>query len=221
MERVARRVVALTAVRAPQTGELLPLPGDVATLYEALGVSRSATDDEVRRGYKRQQEIYQDESVAIASLFLDDELRREQARLDEAYDTLLDPVRRRAYDLSTYPDAEARGANQAQVRPALAAEQLLLQRELDREIGPDTEFTGDLLRRIRESRGIDLAEIAQTTKIGKNHLQAIEDEQESAFPAPVYLRGFLVELAKFLRLDPMRVQRTYLRRISRRADGES
>ena len=31
-------------------------------------------------------------------------------------------------------------------------------------------------------------------------------------PAAVYLRGFLVELARFLRLDPTQVTRTYLAR---------
>jgi flagellar biosynthesis protein FlhG len=32
-------------------------------------------------------------------------------------------------------------------------------------------------------------------------------------PAPVYVRGFVSELAKFLRLDPALVQKTYLRRM--------
>jgi flagellar biosynthesis protein FlhG len=220
VERVARRVVAVTAVR-PTLGQAPPpLPGDAPTLYEALGLSRSAIDEEIRRAYKRQKEIYQDDSVAIASLFLEGELRREQSRLDESYDTLLDPVRRRAYDLSTFPDEENRSLSEISVRPALAAEQLLLQKELEREIGPDTEFSGELLRRIRESRGIELTEIAQITKIGRAHLLAIEEENEKALPATVYARGFLVELAKFLRLDPMRVQKTYLRRLARKMDSD-
>jgi flagellar biosynthesis protein FlhG len=29
----------------------------------------------------------------------------------------------------------------------------------------------------------------------------------------VYVRGFVTELAKFLKLDPMQVQKTYLRRM--------
>jgi hypothetical protein len=32
-------------------------------------------------------------------------------------------------------------------------------------------------------------------------------------PATVYTRGFLIELAKQLRLDPAHVHRTYLRRL--------
>ena len=98
-------------------------------------------------------------------------------------------------------------------RPAVAAEQLMLQQELQREIGPDTEFTGALLRKVRESLGLELAEICAKTKIARTHLEALEEERYSELPALVYTRGFLGELAKQLRLDPMQVQKTYLRRL--------
>ena len=99
------------------------------------------------------------------------------------------------------------------MRPALAAEQLMLQGELAREIGPDTEFTGALLRKVRESQGIELGEISARTKIGRTHLAALEEERFGDLPAVVYVRGFLSEVAKFLRLDPAQVQKTYLRRL--------
>ena len=89
----------------------------------------------------------------------------------------------------------------------------MLRSELLRELGPDTEFTGPLLRKVRESMGIDVTEIAQRTKIAKAHLVAIEEENFSALPATVYVRGFVSELAKFLKLDPVQVQRTFLRRV--------
>jgi flagellar biosynthesis protein FlhG len=140
-------------------------------------------------------------------------LAAEQARIDEAHDTLLDPIRRRAYDLSTFPDTETTPLASDVPRPALAADQLMLQAELAREIGPDTEFTGALLRRVRESQGIELIEISGRTKIARTHLEAIEGEQWQSLPALVYVRGFVTELAKYLRLDPAQVQRTYMRRM--------
>ena len=111
-------------------------------------------------------------------------------------------MRRRAYDLSTFPEPEPEVLSARTTRPALAAEQLMLQEELQREIGPETEFTGALLRKVRESQGLELAEISAKTKIARAHLQAIEDERFDDLPALVYMRGFLVELAKLLRLDP-------------------
>ena len=239
VERIARRVLALTTaprhleeIASPmpelssgQGGQStsasrdglevssLPRPGQPPTHYVALGVSRSSNDEEIRRAYKRQREIYASGSLATSSLFDDEELKIEQSRLDEAYDTLLDAVRRRAYDLSTFHEEDQPDQDVGRVRPSLDAEQILLQGDLAREIGPDTEFTGALLRKVRESQGVELVEISSRTKIARAHLAAIEDEAWSALPAPVYVRGFVNEVAKFLKLDAAQVQKTYLRRM--------
>ncbi|HEX4516607.1 MAG TPA: helix-turn-helix domain-containing protein [Polyangiaceae bacterium] len=222
LERIGRRVVALLTTKAHEGKTALSdTPGthlgqNAPTLYEVLGVPRTASDEEVRRAYKSQREVYANGSIAVSSLLDPPQLRAEQARLEEAYDTLLDSVRRRAYDLSTFPeppDARTSQGPQSQKPRALAAEQKMLQAELAREIGPDTEFTGAMLRKVREAQGVDLAEISERTKIGRLHLAALEDEAWTQLPAEVYVRGFLAEVAKFLRLDPSQVQRTYLRRM--------
>jgi flagellar biosynthesis protein FlhG len=148
----------------------------------------------------------------VSSLLDTKQLQAEQARLEEAYDTLLDAVRRRAYDLSTFPDPGTTAEASRPVR-AMDAEKRMLRAELVREIGPDTEFSGATLRKVREAQGIELLEISAHTKIGRGHLTALEDESWEALPAEVYVRGFLVELAKFLSLDPAQVQRTYMRRM--------
>ncbi|MBK6463465.1 MAG: helix-turn-helix domain-containing protein [Myxococcales bacterium] len=62
-------------------------------------------------------------------------------------------------------------------RPALDAEQLQLKDELLREIGPESEFSGALLRKVRESQGVELVDIAAHTKITRGHLEAIEEER--------------------------------------------
>lgn len=174
----------------------------------------------MRRAYKRQREVYATGGLATSALLTDAQLRGEQTRLDEAYDTLLDPVRRRAYDLSTFPEAAEPGpaAKSAHPPPAVAAELHMLRAELAREVGPDTEFTGALLRKVRESQGVELTEISARTKIARTHLAAIEEEEWTGLPASVYVKGFVAELAKFLRLDPSQVQKTYMRRM-REASG--
>jgi flagellar biosynthesis protein FlhG len=213
IERIARRVLALAAAKPLDDAPPRAIPIEEPTLYAALSVTRSASDEEIRRAYKRQREVYATGGLATVSLLDPGNLGTAQRKLDEAHDTLLDAVRRRAYDLSTFPDAEPEMLSARIVRPALAAEQLMLQEQLEREIGPDTEFTGTILRKVRESQGIELVEISTKTKIARSHLQSIEEETFDALPALVYTRGFLIELAKQLRLDPAHVQRTYLRRM--------
>ncbi|MBL9110117.1 MAG: helix-turn-helix domain-containing protein, partial [Myxococcales bacterium] len=212
IERIARRVVALTATRKESVMAPPPMPETEESLYAALGLSRSSSDEEIRRAYKRKREIYATGGLATSSMLDESEMQREQTLLEEAYDTLLDPIRRRAYDLSAFPEPEAKPAD-AEPRPALAMEQILLKNELLREIGPDSEFSGALLRKVRESQGIEVLEISAKTKITRAHLEAIEEERFADLPAMVYVRGFVTELAKFLKLDPMQVQKTYLRRM--------
>jgi flagellar biosynthesis protein FlhG len=82
-------------------------------------------------------------------------------------------------------------------------------------IDANTEITGQLLKTLREARGIDLADVSQRSKVSVHHLRSIEDENWGAMPAPVYLRGFLVEIARFLKLDVQHVTRSYLARYTK------
>ncbi len=215
MERIARRILALAMTRDSRATD--PQPSGMSqslSFYELLGVPRGASEEEVRRAYKRQRETYADGSLALTALLSADELAREQTRLEEAYDTLLDPNRRRAYDLMEFGEQETE--NQPSQRQRAQAEEhelLMLQSELAREIHAQTEFSGPLLRKVRESQGIEIAEIAGKTKISLAHLRAIEEDAFEELPALVYTRGFVQELAKFLRLDAAQVTRTYLKRM--------
>jgi flagellar biosynthesis protein FlhG len=220
LERVARRILALLAAPPPKPTEALAAAlvraarvGEPVTLYDALGVSRTAADDEIRRAYKRQREVFREGSLPVVSVVAPDVLRREQARIEEAHDTLLDPVRRRTYDLSAFPDEPPTSIAPARTLSASAAELAMLQAELAREINAETQFTGALLRKVRESQGIELADIAQRLKISNVHLAAIENEDPAALPATVYVQGFVQQVAKMLKLDPAQVAKTYMRRL--------
>jgi flagellar biosynthesis protein FlhG len=217
IERVARRLLALMAQQQKRLAAMEPL--DAArlnapmTLYKVLGCDRSATDDEIRRAYKIQREIFREESLPIVWLVDDKRMKDHQARIHEAYDTLLDAVRRRAYDLSTFPGDE-RALPQPERRPSASEAELAeLQAELAREITNETQFSGPLLRKAREAQGIEIQDIANMTKISPFYLRAIEAEDVPALPAPVYVRGFLQQVARALKLDPTQVTKTYLKRV--------
>ena len=221
IERIARRILALLMAEDARAGERRDLdraPADWSrplpkNLYEVLGVPRTAADDEIRRAYKRQREIFREGSFPVVSVVTPDALHAEQARIEEAYDTLLDSNKRRAYDLSTFPaDAPRDARAERHFDEARQAELLLLQAEIGREIHAETEFTGALLRKVREAQGVELSDIALRSKISSLHLAALEEERAIDLPAAVYVQGFIQEVAKFLKLDPTQVTRTYMRR---------
>lgn len=75
-------------------------------------------------------------------------------------------------------------------------------------------WTGDALRKVRESRGLSVRELCERTKITRYHLENIEADRFTLLPAAVYLRGIIVAVARELRLDGQKVSRSYLERMS-------
>lgn len=215
LERVARRVLAMVTSREQaRSAEPIQLVPEELSLYDVLWTHRGASDEELRRAYKRQRDIFQQNSLPLTSLMTPAQFAMAQARIEEAHDTLLDPLRRRAYDISTFPEVEAEvpKANPL-LDTAVAAERAMLRQELAHEVHADTDFTGTLLAKVRESLGIEIEEISAHTKISAGYLRAIETEQFDKLPALVYARGFVQQLATYLKLDPAQVSRTYLRRM--------
>ncbi|HTN52972.1 MAG TPA: helix-turn-helix domain-containing protein [Anaeromyxobacter sp.] len=76
----------------------------------------------------------------------------------------------------------------------------------------DTAWTGEVLRRLREARGITVQQLSERTKVTRHHIENIEADRYGALPAPVYLRGILLAVARELRLDGQKVARSYLER---------
>lgn len=77
-------------------------------------------------------------------------------------------------------------------------------------VTPDTEFSGQLLRRLRESCNASLDDIAELTKISKRYLQALEENDVDSLPAVVYVRGFVSQYARALGLDSKLVSHSYM-----------
>lgn len=60
---------------------------------------------------------------------------------------------------------------------------------------------GDKLRREREMRGVTLDEIAESTKIRRSHLEALEKEDFRDLPGGVFNKGFVRAYAHFIGID--------------------
>src|SRR5437588_12771787 len=59
---------------------------------------------------------------------------------------------------------------------------------------------GERMKREREMRGVKLEEIAESTKIGKRNLVALEQEQFDQLPGGIFNKGFVRAYAKYLGL---------------------
>lgn len=233
IERVTRRILSLETKERP---ECMGVPPAMVRQnhYEILGLHPGATDEEVRRSQRRMRRMYGADSMAIYGIAPPAEVNQMLSRIEEAYSTLGDPEKRHLYDQRVFPGgappAEPATASEPVLDPERAAPAAVpaglaaapdatpLERPAMPSIDEATEFTGAVLRAVREARGFELQDIADRTKITLSYLRAMEEENYGAAPAPVYLRGFLKTIARELKLPPERVADSYMQRYQRKDD---
>ena len=194
-------------------------------LYDILEVTTEATLQEIERAYRIARSTYQPNALATYSVFSDAEAGDILRRVEEAYAVLSDARMRREYDArlrregagETLPPALDPPVREPPPPPTASAWSHPPGRapglQLDDSLEPeDGVFDGPVLRRIRLSRGIELEEISSVTKISESYLRYIEENRYVELPPSVYVRGFLKEYARTLRLDARRVTDSYMRR---------
>ncbi|MBM4306031.1 MAG: hypothetical protein FJ107_00550 [Deltaproteobacteria bacterium] len=181
------------------------------THYEILEVSHDATVKEIQQAYEHAKETFHSDSLAIYSLFSEEEMRKIQVSVEEAYRVLMDEALRRNYDQS-YSHLLQRSSREKQTEKLAHSSEIkgsLSFTDLSLEIG-EMPYRGKSLKQIREKLGIDLKAISTETKINIKTLEWIEEENLDCLPAPVYLKGFLKAYARVLNLDSQKLIEGYL-----------
>lgn len=82
--------------------------------------------------------------------------------------------------------------------------------EMDRKIRECVEFTGSFLKQIREYKSVTIERMAEMTRISKTHINALENEDLTKLPAEVYVRGYVYQYAKVLKLNPDQVAASFM-----------
>jgi curved DNA-binding protein CbpA len=239
------------------------------TYYDILDLKPDASPQEVREAYLRTKATYNKDSVALYTLVSPEEREEMLRRIEEAYEILSSPEKRRNYDQhhgliseEIFPVAQTRGApvNKKIVsidrvppmetgasgddlliapttdftkgQPAAQASSLFgdgdtppappptaasigapaAPAEPPIEVGGEKDWPGAFLRKVRETRRVSVEEMAAVTKITKNYILAIEEENFAKLPAAVYLRGFIIQIAKVLKLPHEKVAGGYMAR---------
>jgi flagellar biosynthesis protein FlhG len=169
--------------------------------WQALGLEPGAPRHEVRRAYLERKGLYAAESIATYSLLEEDERQTLLARLDEAYERIL-------------------GGAAATSKPAAPDREELP--EIPPGPPPDAaEEPGAHLRHHRLRSGLLLAQVAEEIKVRSTLLDKLEHEQFGQLPAPVYVRGFVVQFARALGLpQPEEIARAYVSKMELASGGD-
>jgi DnaJ-class molecular chaperone len=185
------------------------------TYYEILEVGPNATAKEIQRAYERAKETFHADSLAIYSLFSEEETNKIQTAIEEAYRVLMDEALRKNYDqsyLRNHVGEKRETPLGAQGIPRERKDSLSFT-NLSINTG-EVAYGGKILKQIRERVSIELKTISAETKISIKILEWIEEETLEKLPPLVYLKGFLKGYAQSLDLDPQKVVDGYLQSIS-------
>ncbi|MCS7233292.1 MAG: DUF4115 domain-containing protein [Synergistetes bacterium] len=68
---------------------------------------------------------------------------------------------------------------------------------------------GEIIRREREKKGISIEYLSDVTKISKEFIKAIEEENFDVLPGDVYVKGFIRNISLALGLDPDELKEIY------------
>ncbi len=205
-------------------------PLDDQSHYEVLEVFPGACIEEINRAYQLTRAAYQDDSLALYSVFGSEDAEAIRNRIDEAYRVLADPTQRLAYDQgcgleasaaeswSTTEELAQEGADRDSIAnlgaPAELPTAIDIFEDLDAAVSEEEqELDGAALRRARLRRGIELQQISEVTKVSNTYLECIEAERFEELPASVYIRGFVTAYARAIGLDPNRVASSYMERV--------
>ncbi|MDQ6986931.1 MAG: helix-turn-helix domain-containing protein [Mariprofundaceae bacterium] len=200
--------------------------------YEVLRLSPQASKLDIINAYRKVKLTFRNDSLAVYSLYTDEDLETIRKQIDAAYAVLSDREKRDAYDrqredfrskektsntqkkaapqvaMAKQDDGKHSGANNV-VSLRSKVQSMDYNPELERRIRSATSFPGVMLREVREYRGISLDELAGHTRISMSYLKGIEAEDVACLPALAYLKGYLAQYAAEIGLEPHRVVQGY------------
>ncbi|MCI0656672.1 MAG: helix-turn-helix domain-containing protein [Acidobacteria bacterium] len=240
---IERAVSALIAPFRGRENRPLPLHRSLGEVdhYRMLEVEPGASSREIQLVYQILKRAYDPENIFRHPLLSNSQIERISTQLESAYRTLIFLETRTDYDRKLVslgvlrpeqvkgPEMEGSGASRgtASVAPESVSPLPVSARDdAGKAPAPDPAkaaptvvpgdglpVTGASLRQHREERKLTLETIVEKTKIRPAILEALEEDRFADLPEPVFLRGFLRQLAVCLGLDPTVVCREYMRRL--------
>ena len=167
--------------------------------YATLKVARDANLATIESAYDQLKKLFNGNSMACYSLCSEAEQQVSLKVVESAHQLIIS-------EYCSQPTT-------AKAEPARTSECCIEAVIPDQDISP-----GSFLREQRQKLDISLATIAEQTKISRTILGHIEDEAYTQLPAPVYLRGFILEFSKIVRAaDPHQIANQYLEQMRREA----
>lgn len=192
--------------------------------YEILEITANAPQHEVTTAYERARSTYSGENPAIYTIFSEQEARELLVLIEEAYQVLGNKILRNIYDQrlinghSALNDLSYESILEAskQVFPEPKAPEkpspsYKKDESFEKEIAARDNWDGSSLKKVREYKQFTVQRLSEITKINPYYVTAIESMDASNLPAVVFVRGYVVQIAKALGLNDKLVADSYMK----------
>lgn len=200
--------------------------------YDILEVTQSATQHEIVLAFERAKRTYSQQNPALYSVFTPDEAESLRKLIEEAYQVLSNQTYRNIYekrllsksfsesDLSLEAIKAASSTLYADsvvkvtpIGPAVSQsiEEFKKDSEFETKMETCTEWSGSFLKEVREYKKVTVEQLHEQTKINPWYITAIEKMEPQNLPAAVFVRGYVLQIAKSLQLKEKTVADSYMK----------
>lgn len=194
--------------------------------YDILEVSPQSNQTEVNDAYQRAKLTYAADNPALYTIFTENEAREYLRIVEEAYSVLGNRTLRLLYDQKLgrgvrEPDQlsyevllqESKSrAPQEMTKIGRLKPEYVIDEGFEALIKGESEIDGDFIRRVREYKKVSLEQLSSVTKITPYYLNAVERMDADCLPATVFVRGYVIQIARYLGLDEKRAADSYMSR---------
>lgn len=191
------------------------------TAYEILEIPFNAQPKEIQNAYQKKVEIFSENSNITFGLLTKEEKEKERDLLEHAYKVLINSSLRQKYDEELIQKKIIKEEDRIKdYREYETLTKVSENKELEREeekreteeiVIPEVSFyDGPSIKKIRMAMKVSIEEIVLETNIRRWYIESIEEERYESLPERMYLRGFLKQIAQYLKLPVEKVLRDYL-----------
>lgn len=207
---------------------------NTSNYFEILDLKPDANQHDIHMAYQKAKATYSLSNPDILNIFSEPELNDFRRLIDEAYSILKNQNYRSIYEKrmqdqvedksrislesikeasTDYQDISIVEHVSSKLKPDLIVKSQSYEKNdhFESEISANAEWTGDFLKKVREYKKISIDHLQEKTKVKPWYLKALENMDAKNLPAPVFVRGYVTQMAKELGLDDKQVADSYMK----------
>ena len=176
--------------------------------YEVLELSVDANLNDLEEAYKKMKKIISSDNIATYSLYNGDKIKEINKEIEEAYNYIKNELKSKSHNKS-----DEKVPVISENRSEINEDETLIEipKDVTEKINIyETDIDGSILKIIREHKNISLKEVSEAIKLRMKIISDIEKNNYTELPARVFVRGFVINYAKFLNLDSEKVANDYM-----------